>query len=263
MKYITALFILMMSFTSFANLMISPTRINFDSRDRIQEVMIINSGNEQRVYRIGWAEYRAKEMGGYIELETPDPNIPALSPHMRISPRQVRLAPGERQTIKLQLRKQAEMPEDEYRSHLLFTVLPPENSSGAQNDAEGIRMQINMFISYSIPVLFHPEPPNVDAKLKYFEFSERIDESADLKLWLARSGDHSAFGRLEIYRVDNDKQIGVANNISVFRELVEAQHNVRLPNFAQLGDIKQVRVKYIGEKEHSGKTFIDEVISLP
>ncbi|WP_371192760.1 molecular chaperone [Glaciecola sp. SC05] len=262
MKYFVILFILLIPFTSFANLMISPTRINFDNRDRMQEVMIINSGNEERVYRIGWAEYRAKEVGGYIELESPDPNIPALSPHMRISPRQVRLAPGERQTIKLQLRKQADMPESEYRSHLLFTVLPPENTTTNQSDAEGIRMQINMFISYSIPVLYHPEIRDVDAQLKFHELSTRADESADLKIWIARKGDQSAFGRLEVFSVDDNKQIGIANNISVFRELTEAQHSVRLPNFSQYSGVEKVRLKYIGEKEHAGKTFIDEVIAL-
>jgi hypothetical protein len=202
-------------------------------------------------------------VGGYIALENPDPNIPALSPYVRISPRQVRLAPGERQTIKLQLRKQADMAEKEYRSHLLFTVLPPEDSNNTnQSDVEGMRMQINMFISYSIPVLYHPEIHEVDAQLKFYELSQREDESADLKVWIARKGDQSAFGRLEIYSIDDNKQIGIANNISVFRELTEAQHTIRLPNFSQYSGVEKVRLKYIGEKEHAGKTFIDEVIAV-
>ena len=39
---------------------------------------------------------------------------------VRISPSQVRLAPGERQIVKLAIRKPKDLAEQEYRSHLAF-----------------------------------------------------------------------------------------------------------------------------------------------
>jgi hypothetical protein len=91
----------------------------------------------------------------------------------------------------------------------------------------------------------------------------REDDSADLKLLIQREGENSSFGRLELYSLSDNKRIGIANNISVFAELAQAHHFIRIPDYSKYSGLSQVRIKYIGEKEHAGTTFIDQVINLP
>jgi hypothetical protein len=252
---------------AYANLLISPTRINFDSRDRIQEVILINSGSETRTYRLSWIESLATTEGGYQDSDINDPALDPLSPFIRFSPRQVTLAPGERQIIKLQLRRKPDMSESEYRSHLLFTVLPPDVDTGSvlPQTQEGASFKLNLLMNYSIPVLYHPALGNVAVDASFEGINRLNDNSADFKFRLDRTGDVSAFGRIELFSmVDGQRQqIGLANNISVFKELDHRMVSVRVPNFSKFKDkLTELEIRYVGEKEHLGQTFIQKVLQL-
>lgn len=266
MKYLISLFFLLSSMGVNANLLISPTRINFNDRDRIQEVILINTGSQERIYRIGWSEKKALEEGGYAKLEESDTSVSPLRPYIRFSPRQVKLQAGERQIIKLQLRKKTGMESAEYRSHLAFTVLPPEEPISSTDDdpVDGIRMKVNMFLSYSIPVLYHPSTPDVAVSITQHSISLRNDQSADLNLVLARSGNNSAYGRLEVYaEIDGEqKRIGLANNVAVYQELTNVKTQVRLPDFRKYANLSKINIKFIGEKEYAGRTFTDKTVTL-
>lgn len=264
MKYLIGIIILFTSICTQANLLISPTRINFDDRDRIQEVTLINTTTKERVYRIQWSEKKAKFEGGYEELLENDNSVDRLSPYVRLSPRQVRLKPGEKQVIKLQLRKKADMLSDEYRSHLQFVAVPPESENVDSDDVEGMRMMINMYVSYSIPVLYHPEQPIASVKIDDYKILPREDEGANLQLLLSRSQNNSSYGRIEVYADINGKttRVGLANNVAVFRELDSALVNVRIPKFKTYENLNQVTIRYIGEKEYYGQTLAERTVSI-
>ena len=265
MKYIVVLITILFTFAANANLLISPTRISYDNRDRVHEVILINTTTEARTYRVSWSEKKIGADGRYEELAEGDKAVSKLSPYVRFSPRQVRLESGERQTIKLQLRKQANMNDSEYRSHLLFTAMPLESKTDSDDEiTDGMRMQLNMLVSYSIPVLYHPKKPNVKITIEGQNLVPRNDNGADLNVRMSRSGDNSAFGRIEIYAsVDGvDKRIGLANNISVFREVSVKEQAVRIPNFKDYEQIENVRIKYVGEKEYAGQTLAERVVSF-
>jgi len=265
MKYVIFVFLIAMSQLVSANLLISPTRINFDNRDRIQEVILINTTTDDRTYRISWSEKKIGENGKYVELADNDNSVDRLSPFVRFSPRQVFLKSGERQVIKLQLRKKSNMNASEYRSHLLFSALPSEDDIIDNDDeVEGMRMMMNMLVSYSIPVLYHPSKPTVDITIGNHEIIPREDQGADLQLNLRRSGENSAYGRIEVHALvdGKDKRIGLANNVSVFREVDQKLQNVRIPEFKSYGSIDNVRIRYIGEKEYAGQTLAERRITL-
>ncbi|MGQ8367402.1 fimbrial biogenesis chaperone [Glaciecola sp. 1036] len=261
MRIVIFLSILLFCQNIFANLLISPTRVNFDNRERMKEVILINTTTKARVYRIEWGEYLALEEGGYKEFEEPIAEVSALSPYVRMTPRQVRLGPGERQTIKLQLRKKGSMTDSEYRSHLKFIALPPEDETIPEDTSEGMKMKINMLVSYSIPVVYQPKKLHVEASVVEYSIDRRNDGGADLKLTLAKRGEQSAYGRLEIYTKDGQR-VGLANNISIFKELDRAKTTVRIPEYAQYANQSEFVLKYIGEKEHSGTVFIDQKLRM-
>ncbi|GLR70670.1 fimbrial biogenesis chaperone [Agaribacter marinus] len=244
-----------------ASLLIAPTRINFDSNDRVKEVLLVNNGNQPRTYRISWTEKKALAQGGYEEIVDESNEVNALSPFMRFSPRQVRLAPGERQTIKLQLRKKSNMSASEYRSHLVFSALPIGDDG--ENSGDGIRLRAQVMINYSIPVLFHPRKGNVSISLANYGFVSRHDNGVDLALTLKRSGDISSFGRIEIYNGVREKQtqVGILNNVHVYQELDQAFLKVRIPNKDALDLSQPLNVVYHGEKEHFGDIFFEEFLN--
>ena len=266
MKYLLCFTFLLFSVCVNANLLISPTRVNFNDRDRIQEVILVNTGSQERTYRIGWVEKKAKETGGYEDIELSDETVSGVSPYIRFSPRQVKLQSGERQVVKLQLRKKANMNELEYRSHLAFTVLPPKDNNASANTepADGMRMLVNMYLSYSIPVLYHPVKPEASVTIIEHSLKKRTDDSADIQLMLARKGQNSAYGRIEVYaNVEGiETRIGLLNNVAVYKELNSLVTSVRIPNYKNYANIQEVKIKYIGEKEFAGHTHIEKTVRL-
>ncbi|MFW8120996.1 hypothetical protein, partial [Klebsiella pneumoniae] len=54
-----------LSHNALADLLISPTRISFDERQRTAKVTVINTSKE---YRVIWSEKQSTATGGYITL---------------------------------------------------------------------------------------------------------------------------------------------------------------------------------------------------
>ena len=68
---------------------------------------------------------------------------------LRMSPKQVTLAPNQRQTIKVSLRRPRNLPDGEYRSHLIFKELPTKSNS----DTEVTGIKLNMIMNISMPIM--------------------------------------------------------------------------------------------------------------
>jgi len=105
----------------------------------------------------------------YKEGETPK-HAPA-SPYLRLSPRQLTVQPGTNQTVRIQYRPGKDMKPGEYRSHLLFSVVPefsgPTSVSTikGEGEKEGMTLKLSMQMSVVISeVAGHQlsEPPVVN-----------------------------------------------------------------------------------------------------
>ncbi|MEK9951769.1 MAG: molecular chaperone, partial [Curvibacter sp.] len=97
-----------------------PTRIVLAKNPRAAPVELMNTGSEPETYRINLVNRRMGENGEFIAIETPGPGEQFADPLLRYSPRQVTIPPGGSQTVRILLRKPADLPAGEYRSHLQF-----------------------------------------------------------------------------------------------------------------------------------------------
>ena len=67
-RLLCGLFFVLFSQYATANLLISPTRVSFDERQRSAKVTVINSSDEYRTYRVVWNKKLALPAGGYQTL---------------------------------------------------------------------------------------------------------------------------------------------------------------------------------------------------
>ena len=127
-----------------------PTRLLFEGRTRSLEIQVRNTGMKEATYRISFQNLLMTEDGSLAESEA----FPAsAAPLLRFSPRQVLLAAGEAQVVRLQLRKPENLAEGEYRIHLLFrAVPPPEATVPPPGPEQGVRMQLTPVPGLAIPV---------------------------------------------------------------------------------------------------------------
>jgi fimbrial chaperone protein len=270
----TALHILLvgilLSFFTFvqANLLVTPKRIVFDERDRTHQVVLINASNQTRSYRLEWVEQQQIDGGAYRLLKEEEAQgRKKASDIMRFSPRQVRLGPGERQIVKILARRSAKMAPGEYRSHLLFSALPPESET-SDEPVDGMSMKLNVLVSYSIPVMLNVnyKTPQISVSdVQVNEQPEKDNKFANIIVVLNKTGNYSTYGKVKAYfKADNQdsfKEVGLLNGVSIFSETNVYNANLtwlEAPE-ARRGELK---IRYEGDAEFSGTTFTEKVVSI-
>lgn len=264
--------IILLAFTSFwvqANLIIHPIRVQFSPGMRSTEVTLLNDSQKTNTYRLEWQERKAKVGGGYTEVsEAEIKSLPIASSMVRFTPRQVTLKPGERQTVKLSLRRPARLADGEYRSHLMFKALPPP-SSLAQPDEQtaGLTMRLNLVTSFAIPVVVQQGNANPQVSMSTAQIRYNAAEPAKSSVFveLNNMSKFSTYGDMEAYWTpQGGKEILIAKtaSFSVWPELNKT--SVELiwvgANFALTNG--KLRVLYKGMREFQGKTFFDSTVQV-
>jgi fimbrial chaperone protein len=268
MKYLAmtgVLFCLAVMGTANANLLINPTRVQLNPGDRSTELTLINTSNEATTYRLEWVEKLAKEGGGYNEM-TPEQiaKFPVASSMLRFTPRNVTLQPNERQTIKLALRRPANLPAGEYRSHLLFKAMPSENAVNAPQNGQS--MAVNIVLSFAIPVVVR------QGELQYQVNAEDISlafdpktKEAKVRVHMSRAGMHSVLGDISAYWTPkNGSEILIAKSTeySIWTELSKTYADLNWVGTDFAFTDGKLRVVYEGSKDFKGITFFDKTINV-
>jgi P pilus assembly chaperone PapD len=180
--------------------MLIPTRVVLEGRQRGIEVTLKNIGKVKATYRVHFKEMRMTPDGQLKDREKSAGEVTATD-LIRYSPRQVELEPGEAQTVRLQLRKPAELPEGEYRSHMVFQGVPPaEPPAPPQSKVEKeLSFSVRPIYGIAIPVIVrHGEIP-AEVKLTQLVFSEATNDGMPplVTLHLERTGNRSVLGDFE------------------------------------------------------------------
>lgn len=185
-----------------ADLMLYPTRLTFDKNQRAAQVELINNGKDSATYRISLVNRRMTDTGDFVAVDTPLPGEQFADAMLRFSPRQVTLAPGTAQTVRVLLRKPAELAAGEYRSHLYFEVMP--EASGAtsienQGTSGDIGVLLTTMINTSIPVIVRHGATSASVVLSGLELlPPTAGQAPVLALDLERSGNSSVYGDLTV-----------------------------------------------------------------
>ncbi|TLX47087.1 molecular chaperone [Pseudoalteromonas phenolica] len=261
-RYLSALFIflacLSSSFAASANILISPTRVAFEERQRAERLIVVNNSDKVQSYRLSWQERAALSEGGYRDLE--GIHDKSLSSMVRMSPSQIRLAPGQKQIIKLSVRRTKTLAPGEYRSHLLLSALPLEQTSSG---GKGINIDIQ--VNYSLPIILRVERETPVVSLTGLDL-KRAEENDTLKISMAKQGKFSSFGRVEAFFTPSGKaekqRIGIIENYSIHSELERALLPMTLLNGYRLSGTGKLTLKYSGQKEYQGEVFFEQQIDI-
>ena len=209
------------------NLMVTPTRIVFDERDRSAQVTLVNQGDASGNFRISFIRQNMTEDGQFLPVEEGETGL-FSDPMIRYSPRQVTLPPGQSQVVRLSLRRPADLADGEYRSHMLFQALPDAAGSSVekitQQSGDGISIELVPIIGISIPVIVrHGELQSVVTLTNpAIETSDRVANTQVVAVSINRSGSSSTYGDLRAVFTPDDGSpivIGQANKIAVYANM--------------------------------------------
>ena len=204
-------------------LLVAPTRLVFEGRQRTGQLTLVNTGSQTATYRISLVRLRMTETGGFREVQEPDSAERFADTLVRFSPRRVELPPGVPQTVRLQLRLPADLPPGEYRSHMLFRAIPvsaPEESVSSA-PATGVQMMLRAVYGVSVPIIVRHGALVAGVTLSDPRVESAPDEDppARLAVTLNRSGDRSVYGDLTAVLLRDgqpDLVVGVAKGLAVY-----------------------------------------------
>jgi hypothetical protein len=197
-----AMLLLALSWPARADLMLHPTRIVFDKNQRAAQVELINNGTKPASYRISLVNRRRNDAGQFELADTPGEGERFAEPMLRYSPRQITLQPGTAQTVRIMLRKPADLAEGEYRSHLLFDKLPDaEGSTSIENrGAAGsqIGVMINALVGASMPIIVRHGNVGATVSLGGLALQKDAAKNPLLVMRFEREGSSSVYGDVSV-----------------------------------------------------------------
>ncbi len=269
-----ALFMLLVAAPASADLMLYPTRIVFDKNQRAAQLELINNGQQSATYRINVVNRRMSETGEFSAVDSPLPGEQFADELLRYSPRQVMLAPGASQTIRISLRKPAELPAGEYRSHLQFDRVPEASGTSSidvpgQKPAAGeVGVQLKALIGVSIPAIVRHGETAASVTLSGLELLKPAAGQAPLlAVVLQRSGNRSVYGDLAATFTPQGgatQQVGKAGGVAVYTPNPLRRVKLELQPPAGLVLARgTLRLTYRERPEAGDKLLAEAAIELP
>ena len=252
--------------------MLHPTRFVFERNQRTAQLDLTNSGSEVSTFRISLENKRMTETGQLVVVTSPLPGELFADKIIQFSPRQVVLPPGSGQTVRIVLRKPANLAPGEYRSHLVFTRLPDARSTSVEkSDAlaeKEIGIQIIPLVGASIPIIVEHGNTLATSTLSNLKLTkEKPTEPYVLELNINRSGSRSLYGNIVVHFTPNGKseeELAKVNGIAVYapnqmRKIRLELHSKSLKVLAR----GKLKVGY-WEISKSGKKLLSEAtLGLP
>lgn len=240
---------------------ITPRRIILESRDRTGELTLVNMGNQEGTFRIEVLNYRQSADGTYATLD--GPLDPRFNPDdiLRLSPRQFTIPAGGRQKVRFSLRKPADLPEGEYRFHLLATRVTEMGPPVPVESGER-RVSVLTNIATAIPVVVRHGSLTVEASLHNLRYIPADqDGNPAMEFTIRRSGSAGTIGTVRAYwypQSGQPSEIGVLRNTNLFSELSE--RTLTMPLQSAPSGHGRIRLVYLND-EGSG-TYAEADLSL-
>jgi len=261
--------LLFLTQSAWAELMLHPTRLVFDKNQRAAQIELINNGSAPATYRISLVNRRMTESGQFEAVDTPAPGEQFADPMLRYSPRQITLQPGSAQTVRVMLRKPAELADGEYRSHLQFELLPEaEGATSIETKAGGkdIGVVLNTLVGASVPVIVRHGATDATVRLSGLALA-REGKQPVLALQFDREGNSSVYGDLAISfnpRGGKPQQLALVGGIAVYtpNRIRKAAVPLQVPGGTTLAH-GTIEVSYRDRPEAGGKVLAQASLELP
>jgi P pilus assembly chaperone PapD len=225
------------------DLLVAPTRIVLNG-SRGTEILLNNIGEDVATYRIS-VELRRMSPDGMLHDVT-DPNAAEQAAQSMIfyAPRRVTLAPREPQTIRIAARAPKDLPDGEYRVHLLFRAVPPPQPVQAPKHTKGIGFSLTPIYGVTIPVIARFGNLEAKAGIAGVKLTE-LDGKPAINVQLTRKGGRSTFGEVRVLKGGIKDPIASVRGVAIYTEVSDRSITVPIDEKYASAATGRVTVQYI------------------
>ncbi len=263
------------------DLLVAPTRVVLDG-PRGTEVFLNNVGAQTATYRISM-ELKRMLPSGQLEDIAPDAaNDREKSTLSMISyaPRRVTLAPNQPQAIRIGVRAPADLPDGEYRAHILFRAIPDAAAvvPTTSGPTQGVSIALTPIYGVTIPIIVRKGSLKVTAAISGIQ-KVRIDPTNNeiltaksksgeegsvdaISFTLARSGNRSTYGRIRVTKAGVAKPLFEARGIAVYTEVASRVVTLPIPPEVAAQLSGPTKVEYLEESDTGGGTIAEAQVVI-
>lgn len=255
--------------TDFSAVGLSKTRILIESDERSSSFTLTNDSSDTITYRMRFQEIGLDDNGRMIIFDSanlPENHLSSAS-IIRFSPRQISLAAGESQVVRVIARRKPSLPAGEYRSHLNIQALPIigddvlRELSGFSKDLAVMNASSPTKVGITIPVIVRNKTTSVAIgvdSITYPVGKDGLIRSARVKF--NRTGDRSVYGSLEL-RDDKNRSnlLGNISGYAIYHPYTESTISIPLKKPVRTKTIpKKVEITFINHED--GKDNGDVIV---
>lgn len=249
------------------DLLVTPTRVVLEGRERSAELTLVNRGSTKTAYRITLENRRMDASGKFEKVETPQEGELFAQNLIRYAPRRVTLEPNKPQTIRVLLRKPADLSDGEYRSHLYFSARP-DNAAGdsvetATSDDDSISIKLTPIYGVTIPVIVRNGTLDANVTVSEVSVFSSKEGAKGVKVTLERVGNRSVYGDITISDASNpDRIVALMRGVAVYAP--NDSRTVRVPfiNEASVNTGRNVLVRFTEKGKPPSPTNVETQLTL-
>ncbi|MDO6609922.1 hypothetical protein Q4601_01700 [Shewanella sp. 1_MG-2023] len=243
---IILLITIVINLTSFAhaNLLVTPTRVELDNkRDKSAVFSLVNKSNQTSRYEI-YLEDKQLLPSGEFEIIDSETSTTSLASFTRYSPRRVSLTPEQGTRVRLAVRPPKDIKQGEYRSYIVFHQIPlaPTSSEQTTDKTDSLSLSVTAYLRIAIPVIMRVGELTAQLNIANHQISD-TEGQQQLIVSIARQGERSSYGDIEVFDAKSDELIGSSKNAAIYTEMTHRAFAVTLNNKIKPGT--DLVIKYV------------------
>lgn len=214
MKKILFLLTFIFSLSSFANLLVYPTRLVLDQKDKVGKLTLKYNGTKRMKFKIKTVYYKQTDNGSLYLDNRDKKNLDDAHDLIRFSPRFVTLDPGQVQVVRIMAKRKKDLNRGEYRAHILFESMK-EKPSNLDKDKSNISTNLVINMGVAVPVIYRYGVKSAQADILN-AMVKKDEHSNFLDITLNRKQEASTYSKIEIFEKDSKEKVAEYNGISTY-----------------------------------------------
>ena len=237
------------------DLLVAPTRVILNG-SRGTEIILNNIGDDVATYRISVELRRMTPDGMLHDVTEPNAGEQLAQSMIVYAPRRVTLAPREPQTIRISARAPKDLPDGEYRVHLLFRAIPPSTPVEAPKDIKGIAFALTPIYGVTIPVIARFGNLEAKAGIANVKLTKAEGKPA-VSLELTRAGERSTFGEVRVMKAGIKDPIAVQRGVALYTEVGQRSMTIPIDEKYLTSASGRVTVQYVEPSDNGPLTIAE------
>lgn len=240
-----------------AEIIVSPLRQVISRENPAVTYEITNTSNRILDGRVGWVDLAATETG-YAEASPALRADLSAAPYLVVSPARLRLEPGKRAKVTIQLKRGVSSPLGERRSHLLIETTPVRTP--LRRTGGGLEADVELGVS--IPVLLRSGTAIPAVSFSQTRLVRDAEGLLEIETVLLRSGRYSAFGALTAAMEYGGERSVIAEIRNVALHVDAEKRRIAIPLGIDILPPGRLTLHYTGDAEFAGHAFATKTFEI-